>query len=180
MSVDPAFTGERPLLPALQDLLETGEKVRWAARPDFRSVLRTKLKLWWVGVPWTVVIVALYFLGWLPDGAFYPLALVSFAFLAAPFILVFEGDNTVYAITDRRVLIVHRGMRHSNVGHPFSAMDKELEVLETGGGAGHVYFASNLSTKMRDTDHTGKLAFRDVANAREVARILDKARGKAA
>jgi hypothetical protein len=178
MSADPAFTGERPLLPALEAHLEKGEKVRWAARADFRSVLRTKLVLWWIGVPWTIAVIALYFTRWLPNEAFFPLGMVGFAFLAAPFILVFEGDRTIYAITDRRALIVHGGMRHSVVKHSFRDMDEELEVLETGGGAGHVYFASNMSTKMRDTDHTGKLAFRDVANAKKVAEILDRARGK--
>lgn len=178
MTTDPAFTGERPLLPALEAHLEKGEKVRWAARADFRSVLRTKLVLWWIGVPWTIAVIALYFTGWLPAEAFYPLGMVSFAFLAAPFILVFEGERTIYAITDRRALIVHDGMRKSRVGQAFRGMDEKLEVLETANGAGHVYFASNLSTKMRDTDHTGKLAFRDVANAKNVARILDQARGK--
>jgi hypothetical protein len=178
MSADPAFTGERPLLPALEAHLEKGEKVRWAARADFRSVLRTKLMLWWIAVPWTLVVIALYFTQWLPNEAFYPLGMVSFAFLAAPFILVFEGERTIYAITDRRALIVHDGMRKSVVSHAFRNMDEKLEVLETGNGAGHVYFASNMSTKMRDTDHTGKLAFRDVARAQEVAKILDRARGK--
>ena len=36
-----------------------------------------------------------------------------------------------------------------------------------------------MSDQVRDTDHTGKLAFRDVAKAHEVAKLLDKARGKA-
>ena len=180
MSADPAFTGERPLLPALVAHLEKGEKVRWAARADFRSVLRTKLVLWWIGVPWTIGVIALYFTRWLPSEAFYPLGMVSFAFLAAPFILVFEGERTIYAITDRRALIVHDGMRKSVVSYAFRGMDEKLEVLETANGAGHVYFASNLSTKMRDTDHTGKLAFRDVARAKDVAKILDRARRKTA
>lgn len=176
MSADPAFTGERLLLSAIQPLLETGEKVRWAARPDTFSVLRTKRFLWWIGVPWTLAVAALYYSGWLPNGALYPLAMIGFAFLAAPFILLFENDRTVYAITGHRALIVHNGMRHSVVSHAFRDMDSELEVLETGGGAGHLYFASNVSTKLRDTDYTGKLAFRDVANVQQVARLLDLVR----
>ena len=56
-------------------------------------------------------------------------------------------------------------------------MDDKLEILETGGGAGHLYFASGWSAKkLRDVDYTGKLAFRDVGKVHEVAKILEKAR----
>jgi hypothetical protein len=178
MTADPAFTGERPLLPILQDLLEKGEQVRWAGRPDFLSVIRTKLFLWWLGVPWSLAVAAAYFFDWISGGVALPLGLAGFAFLAAPFILLFEGEHTVFAITDRRALIVHHGMKHEVMSRRFEDMDDKLEIIETGRGAGHVYFASNLSTRLRDVDHIGKLAFRDVGNAKEVARILDQARGK--
>lgn len=176
MSADPAFTGERPLLPALAEYLEKDESVRWAARPSALSVLRSKSALWRVGLPWLAFWSGVYLAGWLSWNWFAPFGLVGLALVAAPFIMLFESDKTIYAITSRRALIVHSGRRHEIVSVPFRDMDAELEVLETGGGAGHVYFSSGHSTKMRDTDYTGKLAFRDVANAHGVAMILDAAR----
>lgn len=175
-ATDPAFTGERPLLPVLAEYLEQGESVRWAARPSALSLLRSKSALWRVGVPWLAFWFGVYLAGWLSWNWFAPFGLVGFALIAAPFIMLFESDRTIYAITSRRALIVHNGKRHEVVSVPFRDMDAKLEVLETGGGAGHVYFASGRSTKMRDTDYTGKLAFRDVADAQNVAKILDAAR----
>ncbi|MBX3550762.1 MAG: hypothetical protein KF748_16570 [Xanthobacteraceae bacterium] len=176
MSADPAFSGERPLLPALAPHLERGESVRWTGRPSARSILRTKSVLWWIGVPWLAFVLSAYFLGWIDWMALVPLGMVGAALVAAPFIMVFDSGKTVYAITNRRALIVHDGMKPRFVTTPLSKMDETLEVIETGSGAGHVYFSSGRSTKLPDTDYTGKLAFRDVANAREIAKILDAAR----
>jgi hypothetical protein len=176
MTADPAFTGERPLLPALEPHLESGERVRWAARPNVYSVLRTKSALWWIGGLWLVLWFGVYLLGWLSWDWFTPFGLIGLAFVAGPFVMLYESDNTVYAITNRRALIVHGGMKREAVSVAFERMDEKLEVLETGNGAGHVYFASNMPSKQRDTDHTGRIAFRDVANARGVAAILDAVR----
>jgi hypothetical protein len=152
--------------------------VIWAAHPDARSVLRTKIFIWWVGVPLTLAVFGLTMSGKVSSDILVPLGLVAFALMAAPLIMLFETTLTIYAITDRRALIVRRPPSRPPLTQcGFDAMDDELEILETGGGAGHLYFASNWSTKQRDVDHTGKLAFRDVGKAREVARLLDKTRG---
>jgi hypothetical protein len=163
----------------LADILEPNEKVIWASRPDMLSTLRTKIILWWVGVPLCAAVFGLTMSGKVSSSVLAPLGLVAFALMAAPFVMLFENALTIYAITDRRALIARRRpARPPLVSCRFDAMDKKLEVLETGAGSGHLYFASGWSTKVRDTDHTGKLAFRDVAKAHEVAKILDKARGK--
>ncbi len=178
MSADPAFTGQRPLLAELQSHLENNEKVRWASRPDVYSVAISKGGLGFVGIAWLGLTLLVYFLGWIGTGVLFPVALVGGAFLLSPFVLLMESDRTIYAITNRRALIVHNGMKHEVVSVPFVQMDDELEVLETRRGAGHIYFQSNRSTRMRDVDYTGKLAFRDVGRARDIAKILDAARGR--
>jgi hypothetical protein len=176
MTADPAFTGERPLLPALKDELEAGETVVWAARPNVYSIIRTQKGLWWLGGVWLAAAAAALWLRWIGWEVFAPLGLAGVAFFAGPFLNLFEGDRTVYAITNRHALIVHNGMKPQTVRTPFREMDDKLEVLETGYGAGHVYFASGKSTRLRNADYTGKLAFRDVANAHSVAKILDNVR----
>jgi hypothetical protein len=165
----------------LADILKPNEKVIWAARPDALSTLRTKIVIWWVGVPLTFAVFGLLMSGKVSSAILGPLGLVAFALMAAPFVMLFENALTIYAITNRRALIARRApSRPPLVSCGFDAMDDKLEILETGGGAGHLYFASGWSTKERDVDHTGKLAFRDVGKVHEVARLLDKARGKKA
>lgn len=176
MSADPAFTGRRALPPALTPHLRPGETLRWASRPDVYSILRSKSALWWIGVPWLAFWLGVYLMGWLSWDWFTPFGLVGFAFIAAPFILLYRSDSTLYAITDRRALIVHGGAKPETVSVGFEQMDDELEIIPTQRSAGHVYFASNFSTRRRDVDHIGKIAFRDVANAEQVAKILNDAR----
>ena len=176
MTTDPGFTGERTLLPALEPHLEKGERVRWAGRPNVYSILRTKSGLWWIGGMWLAIWLAVYLLGWISWTVFTPLGLVGVAFVAGPFVILWESDKTVYAITDRRALVVHNGMKFDLASIAFDRMDEKLEVLETGFGSGHVYFASDFPTRQRNADHTGKLAFRDVGQAHNVAKILDAAR----
>lgn len=161
----------------LAEILERNEKVIWATRPDTLSTLRTKIVVWWVGIPWCAAVFGLLISGKVSSGILVPLGLVGFALMAAPFVMLFENALTIYAITDRRALIARRSpSRPPLVSCRFDAMDKKLEILETGGGAGHVYFASGWSTKNRDTDFQGKLAFRDVAKAHDAAKVLDIAR----
>jgi len=165
----------------LAEILEPNEQVVWAARPDALSTLRTKIVVWWVGVPFCAAVFGLTMSGKVSAGILFPLGLVGFALMVAPFVMLFENALTICAITDRRALIARRlPARPPLVTCSFEAMDDKLEVLETGAGAGHVYFASGFSNKMRDTDYMGKLAFRDVGKAHEVAKLLDKVRHRKA
>ncbi len=162
---------------ALADILQPGERVIAAVQPDMRAILRSKRFLLWIGLPWLFAVALLYATGTLSGGVLAPFALAGAAMLAAPFVIAFEAAFTTYAVTDRRALIVRRApARPPLVSVAFADMDRELEVLETGDGAGHLYFASGYSTRMRDTDHTGKLAFRDVADVRKIAGLLARAR----
>jgi len=164
----------------LADILQPNERVIWTARPDARSTLRTKIVIWWVGVPLCAAVFGLTMSGRVSPAIVFPLGLAGLALMTAPFIMLLENALTIYAITDRRALIARRPpARPPLVSCALDAMDQELEILETGGGAGHLYFTSGWSTRNRDVDYTGKLAFRDVGNVREVVKLLDKARGKA-
>jgi hypothetical protein len=60
-------------------------------------------------------------------------------------------------------------------------MDENLEVMPTRGTTGHLYFASKMSTKLADADFDGKLAFRELPRAHEIADLLNRIRkhGKA-
>jgi hypothetical protein len=163
-------------LTLLADKLQPGERVLYAVRPDIWVTLRNKLFLWWVGIPWCAGTLSLYFAGRASPAAALPLAMVGIALMAAPVILAINTRSTIYAITDRRALIVHDGFRPDLVSCPFEQMDPVLEIMAPGGKGGHLYFASGMSTKLRDVDYTGKLAFRDLADPQSAARWLDSAR----
>ena len=83
--------------------------------------------------------------------------------------MAIDTQYTVYAITDRRALIVRNGLRPDVVSCPFERMDATPEIMTAGGRGGHLYFASDMSTKLRDVDYTGKLAFRDLADVQMAA-----------
>lgn len=162
-------------LTLLENDLEPGERVIYAVRPDIWTTIRNKLFLWWVGVPWCIAIFGLFFAGRASWEIVTPFALVGLAMLVAPILLAIETQYTIYAITDRRALIVRTGLRPGTVSCPFNRMDDTLEIITAGKG-GHLYFASNMSTKMRDVDYTGKLAFRDLADVQTAAAQLEAAR----
>jgi hypothetical protein len=163
-------------LTLLADKLQPGERVLYAVRPDPWVALRNKLFLLWIGIPWCAGTLSLYFAGRASPVVALPLAMVGIALVAAPLIMAIDTRYTIYAITDRRALIVHDGVRPDVVSCPFGRMDATLEIIAPGGGGGHLYFASGMPAKLRDVDYTGKLAFRDLADPQEAAKQLEAAR----
>ena len=163
-------------LTLLAEKLEPGERVVFAARPDIRVTLRNKLVLWWIGVPWCIAIFGLYFAGRASLAITVPFAMVGLALVMAPILLAIDTQYTLYAITDRRAVIVHEWFRPETVSCPFDRMDQKLESMTAGGKGGHLYFASG--PRMRDVDYTGKLAFRDLADVSTAADALERARNQ--
>jgi hypothetical protein len=163
-------------LTLLADKLQPGERVLYAVRPDTWVAFRNKLFLLWIGIPWCAGTLSLYFAGRASPAVALPLAMVGIALVAAPIVMAIETLYTIYAITDRRALIVHDGFRPALVSCPFERMDEAFEVMAPAGKGGHLYFASGMSTKLRDVDYTGKLAFRDLADPQDAARRLEAAR----
>jgi hypothetical protein len=163
-------------LTSLARKLEPGERVVYAVRPDIWVTLRNKAFLLWIGIPWCAGTLSLYFAGRASPAIALPLAMVGIAMVAAPIIMAIDARSTLYAITDRRALIMRDGFRPDFVSCPFERMDSALEIMAPPGKGGHLCFASGMSTKLRDVDYTGKLAFRDLADPQQAARHLDAAR----
>ncbi len=163
-------------LTLLSGKLEPGERVLYAVRPDIWVTLRNKMFLWWIGVPWSIGVLGLYFAGRASPMLALPLAMVGIALLAGPIIMAIDAQYTVYAITDRRALIVRNGLRPDVVSCLFERMDATPEIMTAGGRGGHLYFASDMPTKQRDVDYTGRLAFRDLADVQTAAVRLEAAR----
>lgn len=163
-------------LTLLADKLQPGERVLYAVRPDIWVTLRNKLFLLWIGIPWCAGTLSLYFAGRASPAVALPLAMVGIAMVVAPIIMAIDTQYTIYAITDRRALIVRDGFWPDLLSCPFERMDPTPEIMAPSGKGGHLYFASGMPTKLRDVDYTGKLAFRDLADPQEAARRLEAAR----
>ncbi len=162
---------------AITALLRPGETVRWIGAPDFISTLRTQLVLWWIGLPWSGIALALYFSGLIPSDWTPFVIAPGLVFVAAPILLMFYADGTVYAITNLRAIVNHDAIgKKQTVSVPFEDMDERLEILPTRAGIGHLYFASGMSGELSNVDHTGRLAFREIAKPEAVAQLLEQVR----
>src|SRR4029453_15977455 len=62
------------------------------------------------------------------------------------------------------------------VATPFAQMDAAFEILDIGRGAGHLNFASGVSTHSPDTDYTGRYGFRCIRDPERVREVLEQAR----
>jgi hypothetical protein len=161
----------------LAPLLEEGERVLWTGHADVHSALRTQIVLWWVGMPWTIATLVLIYFNVIRHDFQFLTLVVGGLFLTAPFLLTFHAAGAVYAITNRRAIINRDALGQKQiVCVPFEDMDDKLEVMPTNGETGHLYFASRMSTKLADADFDGKLAFRELPRAQEVADLLDRIR----
>ena len=80
-------------------------------------------------------------------------------------------------ITDRRALILRTAWGRRTVTETaFKDMDAAFEILDIGRGAGHLNFASGVSTRSPDADYTGRYGFRCIPDADRVRDILERAR----
>ncbi|MCA1362513.1 MULTISPECIES: hypothetical protein [unclassified Bradyrhizobium] len=164
------------LLRLLAESLQDGEQVVWQGQPDAIANATMWRFLWWIGFPWLLLTVIAVSNDWI-DQATQPLAMIGVGMIAAPFVMLLQDLQTLYVITDRRALIVRTAWsRRSVTATSFDAMDEVFEILDIGGGVGHLNFASGRSTRSPDTDYTGRYGFRCVRDARRIRDILDHAR----
>lgn len=156
--------------------LEDGERVVWQGQPDGVAHMIMWRFLWWIGFPWLLLTVIAIRNDWI-DQAAQPLVMLGVAMVLAPLVTLLQDLQTLYLITDRRALILRTDWGRRTVSQtPFQAMDAEFEILDIGGGAGHLNFASGRSTHSPDTDYTGRYGFRCVRDAPRVRDVLEGAR----
>ncbi|AMA59072.1 hypothetical protein [Bradyrhizobium sp. CCGE-LA001] len=158
------------------EALQDGEQVIWEGQPDGIARMIMWRFLWWLGFPWLLLTVVALRNDWV-DQAAQPLVMLGVAMIAAPLVMLLQDLQTLYLITDRRALILRTAWGRRTVSQtPFQAMDAVLEILDIGGGGGHLNFASGRSTRSPDTDYSGRYGFRCVRDAPRIRDILEGAR----
>jgi hypothetical protein len=165
---------------ALADILQPGEKIIWTGRPDPVATLRTQIFWWWLGVPALAFVVALHTADVIPTELHVMAYMIALVFLAAPLLMVVQAYGTVYAVTDRRVIIRHDALgRRQLVSYTLAQLDDALEILPTGDNTGHLYFASGAKSKIAYADYTGKVAFRELRDPEKIAALIAQTRNRA-
>ena len=160
----------------LTGALQPGERVLWQGQPDGIARMMMWRLLWWIGFPWLLFTAVAVFRGWIGQSTV-PLLMVGLMMVAAPFVMLLHDLQTLFAITNRRALIVRTAWGKLSVAATrFDDMDASLEITDIGRGAGHLNFASGRSTRSPDTDYTGRYGFRCVRNAPGIRAMLERAR----
>jgi hypothetical protein len=162
------------------EALQPGERVLWQGQPDGVARMMMWRFLWWIGFPWLLLTVIAISRDWIGQSTT-PLVMVGCMMIAAPLVMLLFDLQTLFAITNRRALIVRTAWGKRSVSATsFADMDAKFEVLDIGRGAGHLNFASGRSTRSPDTDYTGRYGFRCVRNPSGVRDNLERARGRKA
>ena len=162
-----------------QAQLESGEQLLWHGKPDPKRYVLGSLLILLFGIPWTA-----FSLFWMAaasgflfsesgNGVFslfalfgVPFVLVGFGMLSAPYWVYRKMKRTVYALTNRRALIITSGKSQKIQSYT----DKDIGVIERterANGKGDVTFATEITNKS-----TQKIGFLSIADARRVERLL--------
>jgi hypothetical protein len=157
--------------------LQSGERVLWQGQPDAVADMLMWRFLWWVGLPWLVLSAVAVSRGWIDQSSTFFL-MSGVIMVAAPFVMLLYDLQTLCVITDRRALILRTAWGKRTVtATAFEDMDATFEILDISRGAGHLNFASGVSTRSPDADYTGRYGFRCIPDADRVRDILERARG---
>ena len=160
----------------LAEALQRGERVLWQGQPDAVADMMMWRFLWWIGFPWLTLAVVATAKGWIDQSAMFFL-LSGVMMIAAPLVMLLYDWQTLCVITNRRALILRTAWGKPTVkGTSFEDMDATFEILDIGRGAGHLNFASGVSTRSPDADYTGRYGFRCIRNPSAVRDILERAR----
>ncbi len=152
----------------IQAQLRPGERLRWWGRPDSRARLRQ-------AVPWLILMLGALVVPLLLTLAFNLVfdtrlcfaGLLLFPGALAPLWQYLTGRRTLYAITDRRVLVLTAG-RSGKVQalHPTAAA--EIQYTPRDYGSGDLHFVA-----YRDDGHMRHVAFLGVSDAKRAAQLLE-------
>jgi hypothetical protein len=174
---DPFLLAEREV--------EPGERLRWAGRPDPLRPTLMSFGIYFFAIPWTAFAV---FWMWgaagfgtrpvRPDGPWMlfplfglPFVLIGLGMLSAPFWAYRKAARTIYAVTNKRLLIITTGRTRSV--ETYAPQDIQfVERTERPNGSGDVLFATCYNTDSDNRPRSTKVGFFGIPGVRDVERLV--------
>jgi len=175
---------------AVDSEVEQGEHILWTGQPTPARLARTALPMTFFG---------LFFGGfavfWIwgaatgmshhsvqssGPGAFFPLFglpffLIGLGMVLSPLYLYNSGKRTVYAITEKRAIIISGGSKktvQSYYGRDMSTVER----TDLANGTGDVVFARKFTSNSNQNSTSTPVGFYGVANVREAETLIHKIR----
>lgn len=152
LTAEAAFTqtavpGVNPVLRALKQQLEPGERILWSQQPLAGRSARSILFIYLFAIPWTAMS------GFMELTAFQhgsllmavfgvPFVLAGLAMLAMPYIVYQRALRTLYAITDRRVMVFTRHRGTNLESRPLLAIGEAHDQKIAADGSGSIQFSA--------------------------------------
>ena len=162
--------------------IEPGERLLWTGTPAPAAAAIGALPASLFGIPFTA------FAGfWIwgaaeatsgagRPGAFFPLfglpfLLIGLGMLAAPLWAALRARGTVYAVTERRTLIIIGDGTGGVISHARSDI-RDLMRVERADGTGSVFFAWRSRVSSRGFDRRSRVGFVGIPEVRRVERLI--------
>jgi len=171
---------------AVESEREPGERLVWVGLPDPKRAVKTEWGAFIFGIPWTA-----FALFWevmaigmgLKTGSWFliffvlfglPFVGIGFAMLSAPFRTMQNVRRMIYAITDKRIIIIERKGAARKIHSYVPRYATDLERVDHADGSGDLTFAVNFR---RDTPRgmSGPVGLYGVPDVRVVERIIREA-----
>src|SRR5579859_7422196 len=174
-----------------QSELQPGESLQWTGTGDPRRATLTALPASIFGLPFTCFAVFWMMTAYRGTHAvsrsasanpvagafsFFPLfglpfLLIGLGIVFTPLLVYFKGLKTVYAITDKRVLVIIGG-RTRTVRSCTPADIVSVDHRERDGGTGDVIIRTNSIMQTRNSLSQMTIGLLGVSNVKEVARLV--------
>lgn len=162
--------------------IDTGERLLWSGTPAPGEAASAALPGTLIGAPFTGFAVFWIWSAWsmAPQAPgpfrFFPLfgvpfALIGLGMMLAPLWVWLRAKNTVYAVTERRALIIVNG---AGAGISWYAREDmgELTRMERADGSGSIFFATRASTTSRGFVKHTRVGFIGIPDVRNVERLI--------
>jgi hypothetical protein len=164
--------------------LEPGEYLLWSARPDAARAARASMLILFFAVPWTA-----FSLFWMTMAALgvwqtdmgavawifplfgLPFVAVGLGMLSLPYFVYSRAKRTVYAITDRRAMIIVAGSTRSVESYG-PADFGSLKRVERADGTGDLIFLTTEGRARRGSATKRDLGFLAIPDVGGVERIF--------
>ena len=162
--------------------LDGGERLLWSGTPAAGAAAQRALPAVMVGIPFTAfaafwIIMASGITKGVPrtlgPWMFFPLfgipfLLVGLAVMLGPLWVYLGAQKTVYAVTEKRALIILGGAVQS-----FTSADiGEISRFERPDGSGSVFFASRSFTTSNGFTRQARIGFEGIPDVRQVEKLI--------